>query len=337
MGHIDDRRLIRTLVEQAGPVVHMRDVDRAGITRATVRRELDRGRLVRVAKASFVEAEIWDGATGWERFRLRSIGFGQCTADDVHLNGWSAVLLLGLPTIGEPPDEVRAIKPGSGRIGPNRTPHGRIRTGHLPPHHRTRRAGIRVVGPSFAAVDIARHHGPTAGLIVADAALAIGGQRSSMGLLVEQMVAYPGIATAQWVAEHADPRTESPLETLGRMAFLSAGRPPPLSNVWIRVGSRRFRVDHLLPDQRIVLEADGALKYDNRPDAAKVVTEQVERERLLRSAGLTVVRYTAGMAWHDPRALLYRVDAEVRRVGVGSPFTDWSYEMPTIIGDGLTG
>ena len=86
----------------------------------------------------------------------------------------------------------------------------------------------------YCAVDIARHLGPLDGLVTADAALQRGMNPSAMVDIISKMQAYPGIATALWVAHHADARCESPLETLGRHAFITAGLPAPLSNAWVR-------------------------------------------------------------------------------------------------------
>ena len=146
------------------------------------------------------------------------------------------------------------------------------------------------------------------------------------------MLAYPGIDTARWVAEHADARSESPLESLGRLAFLSAGRTPPLSNVWITVCGKWFRVDHFLPETGVIIEADGAVKYDNRPDAGRQVMADREREHLLRKLGLVVVRYDWALATLAPAALLRRVDEAARtRPFIPVP-TCWTLDPPWLQG-----
>ena len=146
--------------------------------------------------------------------------------------------------------------------------------------------------------------------------------------MTEAMLGYPGISTARWVAEHADPRSESPLETLGRLAFLTAGRAAPLSNPWIHTGNRWFRVDHLLPESGVVVEADGAIKYDNRSDAGVLIMADRERERLLRAAGFTIVRYDWATAVSAPQTLLHRVDDAARSRPLSPPPTCWTLDPP---------
>ena len=144
------------------------------------------------------------------------------------------------------------------------------------------------------------------------------------------MQAYPGISTAHWVAEKADARSESALETLGRHAFVSARLPAPLSNVWVPAGGQWFRADHLLPDTGVVLEADGAVKYNDRPDADTIVTSEKERERQLRRAGYGVVRHNWADAVGRPWVIPQRA-READRLRNGRPVpTCWTLEPPWV-------
>jgi hypothetical protein len=227
-----------------------------------------------------------------------------------------------------------AIRPGNAHVGHDRSPYGRVRRGYLPLTCRTERARVPVVSPAFCAVDIARHLGPRDGLVVADAVLHTGVDREALTRIAEHMLAYPGIATVAWVAAHADGRAESPLESVARYAFLAADRPVPLSNVWIGAGSRWFRVDHLLPEDGVVLEGDGAVKYRNRPDADVIVTDEKERERLIRGLGYGVVRYTWADAVHRPGLLLHRVQEAARLRPHASRPTGWRLDPPWADADG---
>ncbi len=328
MGALADRRQLDQLFARWGPVVHLRDAVAGGMTRGLLIRGVDRDDLVRIGKAAFARAAEWDAADPTERFRLRAIAFGLCLADDAHLTDEAAALLLGLPLIDHPPGPPVAVKPGNAHIGHDRSPYGRVRHGYLPLTCRTERSRVRVVSPAFCAVEIARHLGPRDGLVVADAVLHSGVPREAITRIAEHMLAYPGIDTVAWVAEHADPRVESPLESLGRYAFLAAGQPPPLSNVWVPAGRHWFRVDHLLAGDGVILEGDGDLKYRNRPDADAVVKDEKERERLLRSSGFGVVRYTWADAIGRPGQLLHRVE-EAKRLRPHMPVpTGWRFDPP---------
>ena len=148
-----------------------------------------------------------------------------------------------------------------------------------------------MVDEALCAVDVARHFGRQAGLVVADRVLARGLQAEDLAIVCDNLRQYPGVKDAIWCANHASARSESPAESLGRWAFLHQGREAPLANVWFWRGTVRYRADLYLPEQRVILEADGAIKYDNRSDASRVVREQVAREEHLRSWNLGLVRY----------------------------------------------
>jgi hypothetical protein len=78
----------------------------------------------------------------------------------------------------------------------------------------------------------------------------------------------------------------------------------------------------------VVIEGDGALKYNNRPDAAKVLMKEKERERDLRSLGFEIVRYDFDLAMRHPRELVRRADV-AERARRGRPVPDcWSLDPP---------
>ena len=165
-------------------------------------------------------------------------------------------------------------------------------------------------------------------MVAADKALHFGAEREVMAALTIAMESYPGIAEARWVIEHGDPRAESPLETLGRYAFLSAGMPAPLSNVWILAGGEWFRVDHLIPETGVILEADGAIKYDNRDDASRLIANDRHRERLLRALTYGLGRYVWADADFHPAAVIARA-REAAHLRPAAPVpTGWTLRSP---------
>ena len=320
-----DRRQIELLLHRCGPVIHLRDADLCGIPRTLVLRVADRGELLRIGKSAFIASDRWDAASEWLRFRYRSIAFSLCIAEDARLTGPAAAVLLGLPTIGEPPGRPTAIRPGNAHTGHDRSIWGTVRRGYLPAHHRTVRDRARTVSPALAAVDVARYGTAPEALVVMDAVRHAGVGAEALVDLLNRMFRYRGIAVARWALEVSDPRAESPLESLGRLSFLSAGLPAPVSNAWIDCGKRWFRVDHLLPATGVVLEADGAVKYRNRPDADSIIHQEKAREHHLRRAGYAVARYSWSEAVARPWIIPVRA-AEAARHRTGPPATNWHLE-----------
>jgi hypothetical protein len=175
--------------------------------------------------------------------------------------------------------------PGRGSSTTRRT---RFLVARLPVQHRSRVGAARVVSRAWAAVDLARTAPGAHGLVVADAALRLG---ADLAGVVPHMTRWPGTSRARWVVDHADPCAESALETLGRFACLEALLPLPVSNAWVGNDRPVYRVDELWPWHWAAHKADGAVKYDDRPDASRIVAAQNEREWYLRRLGLDVVRY----------------------------------------------
>ena len=255
-----------------GPVVVDADARRLGLPERLLCRATDGGVILRLSKSGFVAADRWAASEEWERFRLRSIAFGLTLADDTYLTEAAAQIIHRLPTLHDPPASPIAMRPGSAHRGPDRTPFGRIRTGYLPPRFQVVRDRVRTVSLGYAAVDVARHTDPAEALAVVDQVLRRGVDRAELAHLIEHMAAYPGITVAAWATSHGDPRAESLLESLGRLAFIEAEEAPPLSNVWIDDGTRAARVDHLLPDS-------GCGSRGRRRDQGQQSARRVHRHR----------------------------------------------------------
>ncbi len=299
---------VTRLLRAGRGVFGVSEAQACGVTRARVARLAQAGTLVRLADGVYAAAEEYAAAVPWRAFALRARAFLRTCGPQAVAAGWSAAVLVHLPTIGEPPPLPLAHVPReAGRSSNNR--YGLVRAVPLPPEHQSVRNGCGVTSFPRTVVDLARTAPRADALVVADAAASTPHAVAAFGAVLEYQASWPGSRAASWVIEHADPYAESALETLGRLTFLEYDLPVPVSNAWIDTGRRRYRVDHLLPDRWLVFEGDGSLKYDNRLDAGRVVADQREREWQLRELGLEVVRYGWELARHDRRRLAARFEA----------------------------
>ncbi|MDQ2848190.1 MAG: hypothetical protein M3Y77_17975 [Actinomycetota bacterium] len=323
-----DRKKVEQAIDRFGAVITVSDARDAGVSAACLRRAELAGALKRVSKSAFVLPEVWDAATDWGRFRLSSIGFGLGAADHVFLTGPSAQALLVLPTLLPPPHLPIAIRTKPASSGTNMSSHARVRTGFLPPIHQWTRDRVRIVSDTYAAIDIARHSVPAEALAVVDHVMRGGVSREQLARVLDDLPHYPGIEQAAWAVEHGDERAESLLESLGRLAFLEAGLPAPLSNVWISEGSVTYRADHYLPEHGVIVEGDGGLKLNNRADAHREIQKQITRESWLRSRGFAVERYDYPMAMNR-RGQIVSLAQRAARAQLGRPLpTCWSLDPP---------
>ena len=81
--------------------------------------------------------------------------------------------------------------------------------------------------------------------------------RDGIARALETAVGWPWVRQARAVLALADPRAESPLESITRLAMHDAGFPEPDLQAWFGP----FDVDLYWPRYGLVLEADGAGKY----------------------------------------------------------------------------
>lgn len=161
----------------------------------------------------------------------------------------------------------------------------------LPEQDVTRWYGVPVTAVARTLVDVGRADRRQA-LVAADAALADGlVTRAAIGECLERCAGWPGIVSARRVLALADPRSESPLETLTRLCFHDGGLPPPQPQVVVRHGDWWCRVDFYWPGRGVICEADGKLKYRQ---GEAVWAEKLRQERLER-LGFRVVR----VSWED--------------------------------------
>lgn len=200
------------------------------------------------------------------------------------ISHWSAAALHGLPIIGGWPERVHVSVLGRSRT----TQHGlqvhRL-SDDLPPSQT--RDGIRLTTPVQTVLDLARCTALRSALAAADHAL----HTEMIGLddLRQAADAIPagarGRRMARLVAELADGRAESPLESMSRAVMFEHRLPRPDLQVRLEDGGGIFgRGDFGWPG--LVGECDGDMKYgaELSPDdpSARVRAEKRREDRIRR-------------------------------------------------------
>ncbi len=184
--------------------------------------------------------------------------------------------------------------------------------------------GDRILPIARTVIDLAREHGLVAGLAAADFALH---ERlitdEQLAIVLGQQQCWPGIKKARWVADFADARTESPLESVSRLRCSQHRLPAPRPQARIcdPSGAIVARCDFYWDAFGVAGEADGAMKWADDPAQRD---KRDEKTHLLESLGLIVVDW----GWADLR----RFGAVARRLQLGfargarpgSPERRWS-------------
>jgi very-short-patch-repair endonuclease len=158
-----------------------------------------------------------------------------------------------------------------------------------------RQDGVCLTAPARTALDIARRRGVLAGLVTADAVVARAVTRQGLRDRANGMCRWPGAVAARQVAELADGRSESPLESVVRARFVLCGLPHPDVQVRLYDGFDILgRVDFFWREFGVVGEADGRIRYSREG----LWQEKLRQERL-EDAGYVVLRWTWAQA-HAP-------------------------------------
>lgn len=245
--------------------------------------------LVRVRTGIYAVRAAWDALPPWDRYLARVHAFA-LTRPDAVFSHESAAALLGLPIFGHP----RTIHIFDARRARS------VRYGDVTVHTSLdTRPTCTVVGIGLTAVedvviDLCRALPPAFGVAVADAALRAFGLESERLLerAALQRNAY-GARRMRWALTHATPLAESPAESISRAVIEWCGFPSPRLQVEHDVEGRIFRSDFCWPEQNIIGECDGWLKYGGEDPvaAAEAVRAEKRREDALRRKGWQIARW----------------------------------------------
>lgn len=167
--------------------------------------------------------------------------------------------------------------------------------------------GLPATSPPRTLVDLARD----LPLFDAVAEVDMGLNRGVAGLsqLEEYVAQHPDgyrAARVRRVVALAEPKSESPMETLLRLILVFGGLPRPVAQESLHDQSGVFvgRADLYYPEARLVLEYDGAthqvsLAQDNR------------RQNRILSSGFRMLRFTAGDLRDRPGFVVHQVRASL--------------------------
>ncbi len=116
-------------------------------------------------------------------------------------------------------------------------------------------------------IDLARTSSFRAGVVTADNALHRGRTtKDELAAVLADCRRWRGSRAAAAVVEFADRKSESALESVGRVVFRDLRLPPPELQVWLGRDEDAVRVDFLWRRYRTVVEVDGAVKYRELAD-----------------------------------------------------------------------
>jgi hypothetical protein len=205
----------------------------------------------------------------------------------------SAAWVWGLPRPRAEPPVVHLTDPHRWRQGRGWSMTRAV----LPDDEVTLRGAYPVTTAARTVVDLARGWPEVHAVAAADAALLRGlVTAGELRGVLERQASVPGIPRAVRAVDLADGRSESWLETCGRLTFDGLGLPPYIAQVELWVGGRLLKVaDGWYPEAALAVEFDGRVKY-RRPRYGRTPEDELWQEKriedLLRSFGVRFARVT---------------------------------------------
>lgn len=293
----DVEGMIRSHLSARKGVTTTREIAALGLSPPELSSLLASGVLVRLRRSTFVDGNLWRGATPWGRheLRARAVAAGLPEGSPYALSHHSALVVHGVG-VHDVDDRVHLVRT-DGRRGHS----GGIVSVHPPVQTcwTGRAGGLRTVVPELACLQVASSFGVVAGLVSADSALRAGLFQKATLDAARACVVGPRSPRADVVIEHATHLSDSGGETRCRWVMHTLGLPTPELQVQLHdaVGQLIGVVDFLFRRQWTIVEFDGALKYQDRA----VIVAEKRREDRLRELGYEVVRITWADLAHPER------------------------------------
>ena len=315
---------LRAVAASRGGVFTTCDLTQLGVSPSRRATRLSSGAWVSMRRGVYAECDVADACAidvrAWHA--LRTAAELAASRGPAYAGRGSAACVLNLESLGRPPEAVTLIRPADiGASRGSRTPSVRLLSAALPPVDRLVFGAIATTSVARTVVDQARSLPERDAVVLADSAMrTFGLSGDDFRKVLCRQRDWPGALAACQALGRSDPRSESVLESIGRMTCTNNGLPRPMSQVWLGDERPEIRVDFYFPEFRTVGEADGRVKYAT-PQA---IWEEKKRQDRLHDLGFDVVRFDYADAVGDGHAMAARFRRAFARgaTGVGRTFED---------------
>ncbi len=312
------RQHIRDVVQAHSAASHgvfrRADLDLLGIDQTHIRTFRRRGWWIRLHHGIYVDAEVLAAATDpLTRTQLMVTAACRALPGPAYAFGPSAALLHGLAADRVLDGSVAVVRPIDTdqralhrRVSvPSGLDSVTVHRHHLHPDDVGTVAMVPTVSRDLAAITTAARGGPEWAVATLDSACwRDDGAPERLTSLATAWPGLRGIGVVRGALPLVRSGAQTPLESFSRLRLVSAGLPEPELQVPVRDSAGLIGyADMTWMDWRVIGEADGALKYQDRSD---LIAEKIREDRL-RDAGWVVVRWTWPEIMSDPRAVAARV------------------------------
>lgn len=286
------RDRLRVVAARQGGVFTAADAQRTGLSRGRLRTMVDSGAWVRLRRLVLAERQVVDRCSRDPRAQHAlevAAALLAMQAPAAAVKGSAAsIWQLDLPR--SLPDRPLLVLPAAERVGGRTEVLARVLRAGPPGWRLTTVSGVRTTDVARTVVDLARSWSFADAVVVADSALRYygGALRLEMEAVAARCAHWPGGgARVLRVLDAADERSESALETRGRLRMEGDGLPRPGTQRWVGEFRPEFRADYGYEEKRTLGEADGRVKYRT----SETLWVQAKREERMHDLGFEVVRF----------------------------------------------
>jgi hypothetical protein len=262
------------------------------------------GEWVRLRRGAYVARPRWEAADEVGRWRMRDRAVHLTMRAPHVLSHDSAARALGID-VAVPRE--RLVHVTRGRVNGTRTEHGvKHHVARTPPGDLALTDGVPHLGAARTAVDLAREHGLTTGVVAMDQALR---RNVTVADLRDEIAAqrhWPGVHEARRAVDLADAGAENGGESIARLLVVEALGLRPVTQFPVWLGRSVIWIDMLVGC--LAIELDGRVKYLSVAEGgvavgpvADVVMAEKDREGGLQGVGLAVQRLTPDDFWGEAR------------------------------------
>lgn len=270
-----------------------RELAARGISHTRVRTYCAQGVYAKIAPNSYCLTREWNSLTPEQQLKVRHYAFAKNHPGYV-LSHASAALFWGAPFLSLPGHIWASVPSAHIRA---RTPHHKIFSNRAVECERALlHEGVYLTDPLQTSVDCARTLPLIEALCIVDYMLnsKLCSPAALKPLLMN--VSGRGAARARQIAQRMSRHAASPAETIARNHMIDWKFPRPQEQAKLVVKGKVYRPDFLWEELKLILEVDGAIKYDGTyGEPTGVIQREHLRQRELEQLGYVVVR----VRWDD--------------------------------------
>lgn len=298
-----------TFTDDADGLILASDVGAAFGEGVRLRRLEERGKLHRVARGQYFEAEAWAKLSEDEQYAAKVRGAARARGGAVVVSHQSAAVLWGLPLLAPWPNEVHFTidRTSGGRSDPGIRKHA---TG-IDARDVVTLDGLLVTSPARTAVDIAASVDLKSAVSAVDRALLVDPfdrvppltTRDELHSVLEHALPFRGSVRARAVLAFGTHLSGSPAESGSRVNIALNGFPEPALQRRFVIDGEVYYTDFYWPDENAIGECDGKNKYSDprflngRTVAQAHYDEKIREDHLRRLVtGFTRWDFPTGMS-----------------------------------------